>query len=262
MSPKLLCREIAAQLVPKISLVATDMDGTLTQQGRFTSSLLAGLEELARLQIPVVIVTGRSAGWVSGLAQYLPVWGAIAENGGLLYLKDREHPLPLTPITDPIAHRQKLARVFESLQRDFPHLRESADNPFRLTDWTFDVAGLSLQDLQRMEAACQEQGWDFVYSTVQCHIKPIAQEKATAVLQVLQDYFPQFDRDRVLTVGDSPNDRTLFDPGYFPHSVGVANIVDYLDILPHPPAYMTQSLEGEGFGELVRYLTDLELRPI
>ena len=194
MYPKLLCREIAAQFVSKISLVATDMDGTLTQQGRFTSSLLAGLEELARLQIPVVIVTGRSAGWVSGLAHYLPVWGAIAENGGLLYLKNRENPIPLTAMPDPVAHRQKLARVFESLQRDFPHLRESADNPFRMTDWTFDVAGLSLTDLQRMEAACQEQGWDFVYSTVQCHIKPFAQEKAAAVLQVLQDYFPQFDQ--------------------------------------------------------------------
>ncbi|MBE9042028.1 HAD family phosphatase [Oscillatoriales cyanobacterium LEGE 11467] len=254
MSSVLLDRKIAAQFAPKIRLVATDMDGTLTQQGQFTPGLLAQLLELARSQISVVIVTGRSAGWVSGLAHYLPVWGAIAENGGLLYASDRNFPLLLNDIKDPIAHRQNLARVFESLQRDFPHLQESADNPFRITDWTFDVKGLSQVDLQQMAASCQEQGWDFVYSTVQCHIKPFAQEKAAAVLRVLEDYFPQLDRDRVLTVGDSPNDRSLFDPSNFPHSVGVANIADYLDLLPHPPAYLTQGMEGDGFGELVRYL--------
>ena len=74
-------------------LIATDMDGTLAQQGKFTASLLHALEDLSAADIPVLIVTGRSAGWVSGLATYLPVAGAmapatgkqIAENGGLFY---------------------------------------------------------------------------------------------------------------------------------------------------------------------------------
>jgi hydroxymethylpyrimidine pyrophosphatase-like HAD family hydrolase len=59
------------------------MDGTLTRSGRFSSALLQDLEVLALAGIPVVIVTGRSAGWVSGLLHYLPIVGAIAENGGI-----------------------------------------------------------------------------------------------------------------------------------------------------------------------------------
>ena len=51
-------------------LIATDMDGTLTQQGKFTASLLQSLEDLSVANIPVLIVTGRSAGWVTGLASY------------------------------------------------------------------------------------------------------------------------------------------------------------------------------------------------
>ncbi|MDY6939225.1 MAG: HAD family hydrolase [Cyanobacteriota bacterium] len=250
-----LSPEIAARFAPKIRLVATDMDGTLTRSGKFTSALFEAFARLGRSQIEVLIVTGRSAGWVSGLAHYLPIWGAIAENGGLLYRSDREFPISLIPIADPIAHRQNLARVFEFLKRDFPHLQESADNQFRVTDWTFDVRGLSEEDLQRLSAACRERGWDFIYSTVQCHIKLPAQEKALAIGQVLRDYFPEFDRDRVVTVGDSPNDRSLFDPTNFPHSVGVANIADYLQQLPYAPAYITEGPEGEGFCELVRYLT-------
>ncbi|MBE9128722.1 MULTISPECIES: hypothetical protein [unclassified Coleofasciculus] len=47
--------------------------------------MLQGLEDLQTAVIPVVIVTGRLAGWVSGLVSYLPVQGAIAENGRLLH---------------------------------------------------------------------------------------------------------------------------------------------------------------------------------
>lgn len=69
-----------------IRLVATDMDGTLTTDGKFTAALLQALEDLTAHGIKVLIVTGRSAGWVSGLVSYLPVAGPIAENGNLFYL--------------------------------------------------------------------------------------------------------------------------------------------------------------------------------
>ena len=60
------------------------MDGTLTQGNKFSSNLIQTLEKLGAAEIDVLIVTGRSAGWVNAIATYLPVVGAIAENGGLL----------------------------------------------------------------------------------------------------------------------------------------------------------------------------------
>lgn len=53
-----------------IRLVATDMDGTLTQAGKFTPGLLQVLTDLQTANIQVIVVTGRSAGWVSGIAAY------------------------------------------------------------------------------------------------------------------------------------------------------------------------------------------------
>jgi ribonucleotide monophosphatase NagD (HAD superfamily) len=53
--------------------VATDMDGTLTKEGKFTSLLLKNLEQLAIAKIPVLIVTGRSAGWVSAISSLMPI---------------------------------------------------------------------------------------------------------------------------------------------------------------------------------------------
>lgn len=233
-----------------ISLIATDMDGTLTTHGKFTSSLIKALEALAESGITVLLVTGRSAGWVQGLKSYLPVTGAIAENGGVFFPANSEEPKLLTPIPDLITHRQQLAATFEYLKSHFPQIKESTDNPFRLTDWTFDVQGLTTAELQQLEQLCRAKNWGFTYSTVQCHIKPENQTKATNLLQVLNTYFPQITTDNLITVGDSPNDETLFDRTKFPISVGVANILDYKDKLKFLPTYVTSLAEGEGFREL------------
>lgn len=237
-----------------VRLIATDMDGTLTRHGQFTPMLLQTLTHLAAVGMPVLIVTGRSAGWVSGLVHYLPIVGAIAENGGWFY--GRAGAEPLVHVPDITAHRQALAQVFGRLQSEFPHIQASADNLFRLTDWTFDIQDLSLEDLRRLAECCQAEGWDFTYSTVQCHIKLRQQEKALGLQAVLAQYFPQFTPAQVVTVGDSPNDESLFDAARFPLSVGVANLKDYANQMGHLPRYLTQSAEVDGFCELAQYIID------
>jgi len=142
------------------------MDGTLTQQGKFTASLLQALEDLSASDIPVLIVTGRSAGWVSGLVSYLPIAGAIAENGGLFYPANSAEPVALTPIPDLLEHRQQLANTFQPLKSEFPYIQESSDNRFRITDWTFVNRDLSVNQLQRLNALCDSLGWGFTYSYI------------------------------------------------------------------------------------------------
>ncbi len=180
----------------------------------------------------------------------MPVAGAVAENGALFYPSTRLESVALTPIPDLANHRQHLVRMFEKLQSEFPQLRESADNNFRITDWTFDVAALTANELQYLSVLCQQQGWGFTYSNVQCHIKPEGQDKAVGLLQVLREYFPEYTASQIVTVGDSPNDESLFDQRYFPISVGVANVSKYSSQLQHQPAYITTAAEGEGFCEL------------
>lgn len=250
-----LTTEVGRQALAQIRLVATDMDGTLTQKEAFTPTLMATLERFQASGMPVLITTGRSAGWVHGVLHYLPVVLAIAENGGLYFTKENRYPTFLQPI--PNNHRQLLLQQFECLLKKYPHLKESSDNLFRLTDWTFDVTGLSLDDLQWMTDSCYANGWGFTYSTVQCHIKPLPQDKASGLTQVVAQQFPQLNHKQVLTVGDSPNDESMFDPGQFPNSVGVANVRHYLDALAHHPAFVTQAEEGKGFSELAEALFDV-----
>ena len=233
-----------------LSLIATDMDGTLTtHKGRFDVALLQALTALQDAGIPVVIVTGRSAGWVSALAHYLPVTGAIAENGGVFFQDGK--PEYLVEIGALVEHRRALAEMFWKLRDRFPQIQESSDNAFRQTDWTFDVMGLGTEDLAVIDQMCELAGWGFTYSTVQCHIMHRKQNKALGLKQVLETAFPQVALDSVVTVGDSPNDESLFT---FTRSVGVANVKHYVNQLTQLPSYVTEASEGEGFCELVAHL--------
>ena len=268
-----------------IRLIACDMDGTLTWQGKFCDRLLALLQQLEAINLPLVIVTGRSAGWVSGLVEYLPIAGAIAENGGLFFSRDYPTGFPLlsftpTPAahveTTPVhatpfaAHRQQLADLFEGLRHDWPTLVPSADNPYRLTDWTFDIGNLSPQALAGMQEYCHERGWGFTYSSIQCHLKRAEQSKQAGLLTVMNRAIPgwaintisesEICGSEVLTFGDSPNDETLFDPSVFPYSVGVANLSPYLKTLNFQPQWITTQPEFDGVAEfLQRFLHGREV---
>ncbi|HHP7230716.1 MAG TPA: HAD-IIB family hydrolase [Xenococcaceae cyanobacterium] len=246
--------QLNSQLLSNIRLVATDMDGTLTQQGKFTSKLIFALESLLSSNIELIIVTGRSAGWVNSLTNYLPIQGAIAENGGLFYSQNNSNWELLTEIPDINIHRQKLSQAFQLLQHKFPYIQESQDNLFRLTDWTFDIGNLKTHQLQAMTNICLENSWSFTYSTVQCHIKPQQQDKAKGLKQIIDKYFSYLSLQEVVTVGDSPNDESLFNADIFPLSVGVANLKDYWEHLSDKPTFITTKKEVAGFCELIDLL--------
>ncbi|MDJ0680234.1 MAG: HAD-IIB family hydrolase [Xenococcaceae cyanobacterium MO_167.B52] len=243
--------QLSAEVLQNIRLVATDMDGTLTKQSKFTSDLLLALESLLDTDLDLIIITGRSAGWVNGINNYLPIQGAIAENGGIFYNKNNHNWEFLTQIKDITSHRQELKQVFQLLQSKFPQIEESQDNSFRLTDWTFDIGNLNLEQLQAMENICLETGWSFTYSTVQCHIKPLQQDKAKGLKKIVSKYYPQLLPEQIVTVGDSPNDESLFNSNLFPVSVGVANIKHYWNCLKYQPTYITNQPEVRGFCELI-----------
>lgn len=244
------------QIRATIRLVATDMDGTLTRHHQFTPELLQALIGLRDRGLPVILVTGRSAGWVSGLAHYLPVAGAIAENGGVFIGPPTQVPMLLPPLPPLTEHRQALQDLFYRLKATLPKIEASSDNQFRLTDWTFDIRDLSTADLAWLEQTCREAGWGFTYSTVQCHLFSARQTKAAGLQQVLTTYFPQIQPAQVLTIGDSPNDESLFNRQLFPHGVGVANIQHYWAHLHHHPSFVTQAEEVGGFLEISQQFTD------
>jgi hydroxymethylpyrimidine pyrophosphatase-like HAD family hydrolase len=55
-------------------------------------------------------------------------------------------------------------------------------------------------------------------------------------------------KKEVIFIGDSPNDAPMF--AYFPHSVGVANLLHFKEKIAHNPAWVTKREAGFGFVEM------------
>jgi len=70
--------------------VFTDIDDTLTTDGRLTAEAYTAMERLRLLGLAVVPVTGRPAGWCDHIARMWPVDGVVGESGAFYFRYDRE----------------------------------------------------------------------------------------------------------------------------------------------------------------------------
>src|SRR5579862_4027608 len=71
-----------------IRVVLTDIDDTLTTDGKLTSQPFAALERLHDAGRIVVPVTGRPAGWCDHIARMWPVDAVVGENGAFWFRHD------------------------------------------------------------------------------------------------------------------------------------------------------------------------------
>ena len=61
--------------------VLTDIDETVSTEGRLTADAYGALEALKKAGFLVVPVTGRPAGWCDHIARFWPVDAVVGENG-------------------------------------------------------------------------------------------------------------------------------------------------------------------------------------
>ena len=247
-----------------LEAVAVDIDGTLTSGGRFSADVVSRLSDLRAHGLKVCLVTGRPSGWVQGLVSYLPVDAAIAENGGVIFTGPEAVPLVRTPSTGNYIELQSdelrapLRNMFSLLSAEFPDLRITGDNIYRLSDFTFHSAGLPVTLLNQLKQRVEHQRLAFTWSTIHAHIMPCGQEKGMALKWMLRQWGIAVQPAlTVLTLGDSPNDETMFRAEDFPFSAGVANIVKYREVMKHYPKIISTRTESEGFLEIADTLLNV-----
>jgi len=243
----------------RVEAVFTDVDGTLTTAGRLRSSTVGVMERLDRAGVPVVLVTGRPAGFAEAWARTLPVAGVIAENGGLAIRLDARGALRkiyARPAPVRAAERKRLQRVVQSALRAVPGARMSTDSRYTEVDLAIDVneeVQLGPQAARRLEAFLAARGVNAVRSSVHVNAWIGPFDKAWMVRRFLRSAWKTRLRPRdarFVYVGDSLNDAPLF--RVFALSVGVANVRAVLSELEHLPRFVTRAPEGGGFEELGR----------
>ncbi|CAN5866630.1 HAD-IIB family hydrolase [soil metagenome] len=236
--------------------VFSDIDDTLTHEGAVVPEAYSALARVRAAGMRVVLVTGRPAGWAEVLASVWPVDAAIAENGGIAYLRRgrRLERIYFAP-GDPSVDAARLASLTEDILVMFPFARRSDDSTLRITDAAFDIGEmqqLAPAEIDAITARCRELGARTLVSSVHAHACFHTADKAQMSARVAARLWNETPEDvaaHYAFVGDSPNDQAAF--AFFEASIGVANVARYAAELKPPPAYITPSANGRGFAEAI-----------
>jgi HAD superfamily hydrolase (TIGR01484 family) len=245
-----------------IHTVFSDIDDTVTTEGRLTVEAYAALEALRSAGLRVVLVTGRPAGWCDHIARMWPVDAVIGENGAFyLWYDAAARKLKSRHVADESTrarNAQRMAEVRESILRQVPGCALASDQFCRLYDLAIDfredVAPLPKQSVQRIVDIMQAAGMTAKVSSIHVNGWFGDYDKLSmARLLMRERYGLELDaeRERCVFAGDSPNDVPMF--AYLPHSVGVANVKRF-DLPPaEQPGWVTLAEAGAGFAELARH---------
>jgi HAD superfamily hydrolase (TIGR01484 family) len=243
--------------------VLADIDDTLSTHGRLHAQAYAALERLRAAGKLVVPVTGRPAGWCDHIARMWPVDAVVGENGALYMRYDaRTHKLIkrfVATEAERRANRARLAAIAGRILTAVPGCALASDQHYREADLAIDfcedVVPLPRAAVDHIVQLMQAEGLTAKVSSIHVNGWFGDYDKLTMTRTLFADAFDidlDATRERLVFVGDSPNDAPLF--AYFPNAVGVANVHAFADRIATLPAYVTQSEAGAGFAELVDFL--------
>ncbi len=255
--------DMPAALAAGFHTLLTDIDDTLTTEGRLTAEAYVALSDLQRAGLRVIPVTGRPAGWCDHFARMWPVHGVVGENGAFYMWHDTSSgKLRTRHLQDDAQRRdnaQRLAQVREQVLREVPGCAVASDQFCRLYDLAIDfcedVPPLPPAAVDRIVALMQAAGMTAKVSSI--HVNGWFgqwNKLDTAKLMLAERFGIDLDaeRERIVFAGDSPNDEPMF--GYFPNAVGVANVLAFRGRMRALPAWITPSAAGAGFVELACHL--------
>ena len=224
-----------------IRAVATDVDGTITDEGSFVSlEAIESIRELERSGMAVMLCSGNALCVLKTLARYLGCTGpTIAENGAVVEYKGNIRV---------IGEKGKAKEVVEELKSTYGEkVRETWSNTYRLVD----VAILRTLPLNAIkEVANKFSGIKVVDSGFAFHIIDEKVDKGVGTQMAAE--WAGIDLSEIAGIGDSITDLELLKACGYKCAVsnGHAEIKKIAD-------FVSEKKYGEGFTEIAKRILTL-----
>lgn len=254
----------------KVKAVLLDIDDTLTTEGRLTAAAYESLERLHSAGFLVVPITGRPAGWCDLIARLWPVDAVVGENGAFYFWYDRDAGRLRQRYLQSEAERADGRRRLEELRlRITGEVRGAgiaSDQPYRVADLAIDfcedVPPLQRTAVDQIVGIFQSAGATAKVSSIHVNGWFGTYDKLSMTKLAMRELFAidvddAAERERIVFVGDSPNDAPMFD--FFPNAVGVANVRAFADRMPSLPRWISPGSAGTGFVELAEALLEVRV---
>ncbi|HSD91286.1 MAG TPA: HAD-IIB family hydrolase [Kofleriaceae bacterium] len=251
-----------SELRGPVRALFSDVDGTMTTGDRIEAATYEALERLGEAGVPVIMVTGRPAGFGHAFMKMTPVLACVAENGGVMFVREgrklvKQYGVPPASLPE---WRRRMNDIAVDVMSKVPGARLSSDSKYRevdlAIDWNEEVQ-LSRDEAELCVQMIRRAGFGAVRSSVHVNFGPPHFDKLSACQTLVRKVLGGSTDDLApyVYVGDALNDAPMF--GGFPTSVGVANIKTWWDELSHKPAFITERPEGAGLREVVEHVLSL-----
>jgi HAD superfamily hydrolase (TIGR01484 family) len=248
------------ELRKQIRYILTDIDDTLTINGRLPAAVFVAMEQLRDAKIRSIPITGRPAGWCDHIARMWPVDGLVGENGAFYFRYDESTRKMVRryfkPENERLADRLKIEKLKLEILKKIPGADVAADQPYReadlAIDYCEDIPPLPTAAVDQIVSLFKKAGAEAKVSSIHVNGWFGEYDKLTMTRFLFEEVFRENLEDvkeDVIYIGDSPNDAPMF--AYFPHSVGVANVLQFEGRMPCNPAWITRKEGGHGFAEMV-----------
>jgi HAD superfamily hydrolase (TIGR01484 family) len=246
-----------------IRYILTDIDDTLTMNGRLPASVFVAMERLQETKRQVIPITGRPAGWCDHIARMWPVDSLVGENGAFYFrYDDKQKKMQRRYYKSEdqrIADREKLQKLKLEILEKIPGSRVSADQAYReadlAIDYCEDIPRLADKDIEEIIKCFENVGAQAKASSIHVNGWFGDYDKLTMTGMLFEEVYGESlekVKDQVIFTGDSPNDVPMF--SYFPNSVGVANVLHFEGKMDNYPTWITRKEGGYGFAEMVDQL--------
>ena len=246
-----------------IKFILTDIDDTLTTEGRLKSDAYEAMERLSNKGYKVIPVTGRCAGWCDHIARMWPVDGVVGENGAFFFSYDHVNKKMNNLYSQTEEERREnfklLHEIKDIILRSVSGAAVASDQDYRITDLAIDFAEdvpkLPQHKIDEIVQIAEQNGAVAKISSIHVNCWIGNHNKLSTSLKILKESFGLNDteiQNNAVFIGDSPNDSTMF--GFFKNSVGVANVIDLINSIENPPKYIATEFSGDGFIELADFI--------
>ncbi|MBT5048100.1 MAG: HAD-IIB family hydrolase [Rhodospirillaceae bacterium] len=246
-----------------IAGIFTDIDDTLTENGRIAASVYNAMERLQSAGLLVIPITGRPAGWCDMIARTWPVDAVVGENGAFYFQYDGVNRQMVRRYMETPEKRSenqhRLNTIRDEVLAAVPGAAVAADQAYRendlAIDFAEDVAPLSEGEIDRIASIFEKHGAMAKVSSIHVNGWFGQYDKLVMTKLLMSEVFSvdvDEERQRFVFIGDSPNDAPMF--AFFSDAVGVANLRDFTDRCAALPRWITSNTRGDGFCELTEAL--------
>jgi 3-deoxy-D-manno-octulosonate 8-phosphate phosphatase KdsC-like HAD superfamily phosphatase len=255
--------EMPPEAAAAIRVVFTDIDDTLTTDGRLPAAAYAALERLKAAGWPSRRSRGaRRAGatWSPGSGRWTAWWARMVRSISPMTPRRAgcaASSPPTKPRAPPTARASQPLR--ERILSEVPGAAVAADQLYREADLAIDfcedVAPLPTEAVDRIKALFEAEGAVAKISSIHVNGWFGAYDKLTMTRRFAAEILGvdiDAERAAVMFCGDSPNDAPMF--AHFPNACGVANVRAFAGRMDAEPAFVAPSRGGEGFVEIAETL--------